>query len=423
MKKIIISLGVIAVTVVVGIGVTAAYFNDTEASSGNIFTAGDMDLKVDHLWQTYNGVTCNTCDLTLISNQTNMVIKRNGVPVTPYPAVFVGSNGGFIHPAWTAQNDPQLVAAGAKWIWESDPTRQEDTTQEVTYTFEKRFEWYGPIVSSDLWFAIGSDNSIVVTLNGVQIATNPMEKGYQQEHMLHIPAADVNDHIVQGENVLTFEVKNWALAGGTPYSNPAGLIYKFYISGNCQDNFFKQHCQLWGEKDLEDEHFFSLEDVKPGDNGTNIISMHVSGNDAFSCLLVTNPQDNENVMNNSEQKAGDTTGGTLGNGELSQFLSAVLWEDSTHNNVFDQGETVLYGPGTLKDIKTMKSLPLTSTTTAYIGLAWCLGTQTLDGTGIHCSGTGNQDVAQTDSFLASLTAYATQQRNNSDFQCVKAISD
>ena len=69
----------------------------------------------------------------------------------------------------------------------------------------------------------------------------------------------------------------------------------------------------------------------------------------------------------------------------------------------------------------MTRLPLTATTTTNIGLTWCLGTQTVDGTGIHCSGTGNQDIAQTDSFLASLTAYVEQQRNNSGFNCANVI--
>jgi len=424
MKKILISLSIIGAVAAVATGVTIGLFSDTETSAGNIFTAGTMDLKVDHVRQTYNDVDCNTCNLTLISDLTNTVVKKNGVAVGPYPAVFVGntyppmfSAPNWFHSAWTAQNDSQLVAAEAKWIWESDPTRDEDTRTDVTYTFEKTFEWYGPIVSTDLWFAVGSDNSIKVWLNGFLVAENPMEFGYQQAHMLHIPAADVNSHIVQGTNVLTFEVKNWALANGTYWKNPGGLIYKFFISGNCEDNYFKQHCMLWGEKDMTgNETFFNFDDVKPGDRGTNIISMHVFNNDAFSCLLVTNPQqDNENDLVDAEAKAGDNTPAV---GELSQFLNAVLWADNNpKNNAYDPGETILYGPAALKDMKNMTYLPLTATTTAYVGLAWCLGTQTVNAGVISCSGVGNQDVSQTDSFLASLTAFAEQQRNNPNFSC------
>jgi len=54
-KKNIISLSVIGLVAAVAIGGTIAYYNDTETSTGNTFTAGEIDLKVDnHSW--YNGV-------------------------------------------------------------------------------------------------------------------------------------------------------------------------------------------------------------------------------------------------------------------------------------------------------------------------------------------------------------------------------
>lgn len=55
MKKIISSLGVLAVVAVVAAGATVAFFNDTETSTGNIFTAGSIDLTVDSFGATYNG--------------------------------------------------------------------------------------------------------------------------------------------------------------------------------------------------------------------------------------------------------------------------------------------------------------------------------------------------------------------------------
>ncbi|MBA3047774.1 M73 family metallopeptidase [Patescibacteria group bacterium] len=47
MKNIIISLGIIGIVSAVAIGATTAYFNDTETSTGNTFTAGTIDLKID----------------------------------------------------------------------------------------------------------------------------------------------------------------------------------------------------------------------------------------------------------------------------------------------------------------------------------------------------------------------------------------
>ena len=412
-KKIVISLSIIGVVAAIGIGGTIAYFNDTETSTGNIFTAGALDLKVDHLWQTYNDVTCNTCDLTLISDESNMVVKKNGGSVTPYPVVFVGSNGGFIHSAWTAQNDPQLFAAGAQWVWESDPTRQEDTTQDVTYTIKKTFEWYGPILSSDLWFAVGSDNSIKIWINGFFVDENDMEFGYQQANMLHIPAALVNNYIVQGTNVLTFEVKNWALPNGTPSTNPAGLIYKFYISGECQDNYFKQHCNLWGLKDLNgSEQFFNFDDVKPGDRGINIISLHAYNNDAFACLITHDIVDVEQTVVDPEIEAGDDIASIFG--ELSGYINFFAWEDD--NDGVYEGEPIIAGPNSPFDTAIGEIL-LTGSITKYVGLAWCAGTQGLSGNIITCDGSSMGDIAQTDTLMASITAYAEQQRNNAEFDC------
>ena len=48
MKKIILSLSVIAVAAAVVVGATTAFFSDTETSTGNTFTAGSIDLKIDN---------------------------------------------------------------------------------------------------------------------------------------------------------------------------------------------------------------------------------------------------------------------------------------------------------------------------------------------------------------------------------------
>jgi len=421
MKKILISLSIIGVVAAIGIGATIAYLNDVETSTGNILIAGTMDLKVDHTKQTYNDADCKTCSVTVISDPTNMVVEKFGSPITPYPAVYVGSVTGFIHSAWTAEEDPILQAAGAKWIWESDPTRDEDLTNNVTYTFQKTFEWWGPIVNTDLYMAVGSDNSVEVWLNGTKIGENTGEYGYKKGSMLHIPAANITPYILQGNNVLEFIVKNWALAGSTWKTNPAGLVYKFSIDGLCGDDWFKTHCRLWGLKDLEEgDYFWDLVDVKPGDDGLNIISLHAYDNDAYSCLIPHGYLDVENDVLDSEIAMGDNPTST--DGELSNYLNAFVWIDANKNNTYEPGiDTVLYGPAKFINMKTMTRIPLTESHTENIGVAWCFGTQSVDETGIHCSGVGNQDIAQSDSFLSYFTAYAEQQRNNPDFNCANVI--
>ena len=415
MKRIIISLSIIALVAAIGIGATIAYFNDVETSTGNIFTAGSLDLKVDHTWQTYNDIECKTCSVTLISDPTNMVVKKFGSPITPYPAVYVGSETSFIHPAWTAEEDPILEAAGAEWIWESDPTRDEDLTNNVTYTFRKDFEWWGPITGSDLYMAIGSDNSVKVWLNGVLIGENSEEYGYKKEHILHISAANITANVNQGNNTLEFEVKNWALQGSTWETNPAGLVYKFSIDGKCGDDYFKTYCRLWDLKNLEQgDTFWNFDDVKPGDDGTNIISLHAYDNDAYACLITHNVVDTEETVNDSEIEAGDDVASIIG--ELSDYLKIFVWEDTNHNNTYDEGEPVLVEADSPLTVKTSR-IPLTASTTKYIGIAWCAGTQTVVGSTISCDGSTMGDMAQSDIMTAFLTAYAEQQRNNAEFSC------
>ena len=47
-KKIIVSLSVVAAVAAITVGATTAFFSDTETSTGNTFTAGAIDLKIDN---------------------------------------------------------------------------------------------------------------------------------------------------------------------------------------------------------------------------------------------------------------------------------------------------------------------------------------------------------------------------------------
>src|SRR3989344_8349373 len=48
MRRILISLGVIAFVGALVAGATGAFFSDTETSTGNTFAAGDIDLQIDN---------------------------------------------------------------------------------------------------------------------------------------------------------------------------------------------------------------------------------------------------------------------------------------------------------------------------------------------------------------------------------------
>jgi len=126
-KKILASISLIAFVAIVAIGGTIAYFNDTETSSNNIIVAGTMNLKVDHLKQTYNGVDCKTCSVSIVSDTTNTVVSTVGGD-DPVPFSHAAVQVSQPHSAWTVTSD----IPGAVWIWATDPTTAHDSSDGDT---------------------------------------------------------------------------------------------------------------------------------------------------------------------------------------------------------------------------------------------------------------------------------------------------
>ena len=66
MKKIIMSLAMIAAVGAIVVGATGAFFSDTETSTNNTFTAGTIDISVDgqnpwnKSWENYLDKPCQT---------------------------------------------------------------------------------------------------------------------------------------------------------------------------------------------------------------------------------------------------------------------------------------------------------------------------------------------------------------------------
>lgn len=57
MKKILLSLSIVGVVAIAVAGATGAFYGDTETSTGNTFTAGAIDLRVDNVSH-YNRMVC-----------------------------------------------------------------------------------------------------------------------------------------------------------------------------------------------------------------------------------------------------------------------------------------------------------------------------------------------------------------------------
>jgi len=423
-KKILISLTVIGVVAAIAIGGTIAYFNDTETSSGNIFTAGSIDLKVDHLAQTYNGEDCETCSLTLYSGDGGaQVVGGINTMITSFPfqAALV------VPTSITTQYWVTHPTAG--WIWASPATLVGDdgTNGNVTYTFEHKFNWWGDAVDVNLVFDVAADNQYEILLNGTPIAAGTGSAQYTT--LDPVAQGAFLAEVDPGENTLTFIVTNLTQdnpAYNTPLNNPGGLLYYLTVTRNpedCDENSdFQQACHLWTEKDLDEgDTFFTFGDVKPADYGTNLISLHVNDNDAWICLLVDTTADNDNGLVDPEETAGDTTGGD-DEGELDNYLNVALWDDEDKDGIHDVGEAILYS-GLLANadmaIAEGGDTPVPGGETIYVGLAWCAGEITADTNTaeITCDGSTMLDDSQTDSLMATLTAYAEQSRNNDEFEC------
>lgn len=404
-------------------GATIAFYNDTETSQGNIFTAGSVDLKVDHLAQTYNNLDCETCSLTLYSSDGQNMVTDSSDSASyqsplPTPAVLT-----WVHPNWADHSV-------AEWIWVEPTTSPNDATNEVEYTFERDFYWNGVVGDITFDLSLASDNGYAIYVNDTLIVDHLADE-FNYNAVVQALSGYENafkDALDLGNNTLKIIVRNHAPVGwqGTPTTNPAGLLYYLNIEReDCdQDLGFQKACRLWIEKDLgEGDTFFNFGDIKPSDWGTNLISLHVETNDAYACLFPNSIVDGENTRIEPEESAGDTTPDQP-DGELSQFIKMFAWADDG-NGVYE-GESVLIPVNTpLSNIEgSMVAMNLQSGDPDYIGLAWCVGTQSLVGNDIECSGSASGiDQAQTDSVTAALTAYAVQQRNNDNFTCAQAYTE
>ncbi len=99
MKKILLSLSVVAAVAAVVLGATTAFYNDEETSTGNVLAAGAIDLGVDNE-SYYNGVlnpgTSWTLDYDLDTEPNpdyprclgNNPVPNDCTPLIPFPRLF-----------------------------------------------------------------------------------------------------------------------------------------------------------------------------------------------------------------------------------------------------------------------------------------------------------------------------------------------
>lgn len=436
-----IVLGLVSAVAVSGLvfGATQAFFSDTETSTGNRFQAGKIDLKIDHAKASYNGRECGTCEVVgpnlvvngsfeepAVSNVSPFwnAYPHNAVPgwsaewvnvVDGTPEIArIELHRGVSNPAWLAKDGVQYSELDSDWDGPSGNINNEQAliklSQSIPTVNGKKYEltyWHSYRPERD-----ASENQMFVYWDGTEINHINDANGTGQNQT----SWKKYTHEVEGNGspiVLMF-------TGAGP-NNSFGIFLDDVVLREKTCDIENGQCKLWEEKDLTDNDFFwNFNDVKPGDYGRNVISYRVYDNDAWMCTLL-GKEDVENVIIEPEAEAGDVTDPL---GELSQFLSFFVWRDIDGDGLYEplSGESMIID-NTLNNISSWPiaepaGLPVPASTTGYIGVAWCFGSQTPndDGT-FSCSGFGNHNIAQTDVVNMVVEFYAEQSRNNPNFTC------
>lgn len=232
----------------------------------------------------------------------------------------------------------------------------------------------------------------------------------------------------------------WQLA-----PNAVATVPQYPVIGSVCDG-------TWSLTDLGNgvQKFFNFSDVKPGDEGENTLSLHVTSNPAWACVDVNVTKNDD--MSSTEPELDGTgdvadTASTM-DGELAQNINFAAWLDQGNTLGWQgkgqdtgEGDNIWQGPtaepllfsnqsGPASDVLGGKSYPLAMpglnnstpiapNTTNYIGLAWCAGTQTVGANTITCNGSTLGNIVQTDSMEATVAFRVEQARNNPNFVCVR----
>lgn len=179
--------------------------------------------------------------------------------------------------------------------------------------------------------------------------------------------------------------------------------------------------QGWEPKDLTEERFFNLSDLKPGDNGRDTIKIKVGSNPAWVCGEISGVVSTEETLTNPEVKVQDTDA----KGEIDEQLYIKFFADANCNGTQDVGDV------TLKDWTLFANVGKFSIADKNIGSAfqpgvetcvtktWCFGTPSANG----CDGSSVNNKSQTDKLVANIALEAIQIRHNDNFTCTDSCAN
>lgn len=184
----------------------------------------------------------------------------------------------------------------------------------------------------------------------------------------------------------------------------------------------------WKLKELipGSDYFFDFDDVKPGDWGKTVISMHVKKGDAWLCLDFKNLESEENGENEPEYEE-DIDGPN--SGELDEGMEFFAWHDDGDNK-YEKGEKAIFNPivQSADQVLDDETYPIGDTQNGksckanesrYVGIHWCAGNLSVNTytAQISCDGSVLGNEAQTDILSVDVSIRALPSKENPRFIC------
>jgi hypothetical protein len=189
----------------------------------------------------------------------------------------------------------------------------------------------------------------------------------------------------------------------------------------------------WSLKNLVPgtDKFFNFSDVKPGDFGCNVVSIHAQKSDAYACLDFKNLKSLDNGQTEPEA-AVDPNGNA--SGELAAGTQMFGWIDTNGDGKYEPpSEKALFGTASATTIMSDKTYAIGDSksggsckqdSTKYVGMCWCAGRLTVNSsTGkMTCDGSTLGNAAQTDSFTVDVSIRAQPTSEDAKFTCAPTTS-
>jgi predicted ribosomally synthesized peptide with SipW-like signal peptide len=438
--KIIKSLAIVLTLAVIAAGATWSFFGDEEKSTGNTFSAGKIDLKVDNQTH-YNGCVCNNgewdcepwADFIVSESQgkrrngTAVLLERSDVGSALGAAETAGADSDPSPQPWTFYS----LGFGGTAVIKFDNLIMNGTGPDL-----KVFEVTGGTYPDETAEISASQDGTTWTVLGTATRDEELDLG-ALPWAKYVKVKDTS-------NVALFE------------STADGFDLDAIKASHCDcvpPELEEQTCSnmTWSETDLGPQKFFNFSDIKPGDVGEDTVSLHVYDNDAWGRMIIDVTKDDDNTCTEPEEDEEDNCDENGdNNGELRENLDFMVWLDegftpgfqgknqqgkmidiAEGNNRLDQSEIVLIQPGEIDAPQEIHNIweglmlaytshncldtdgntnygnchglakdgRMVASTTYYFGMGWILPGET-----------GNE--VQSDIFQGDITFEVEQYRNN-----------